>query len=254
MVWNPCVTPIRFTGRSIPLTTTAIGNSRVPATSSTPGSALMAFMSSMVISWLSGWDRPVACTISAHTRFEPTPSICEMTNFLLVKATVTTSTMDALPIITPREVSDARSLLLRNASMATDTVSRRCMFRPFQGAATLPAPFCLWDRHASWSRTPWRPHRDCFDFQTGDPASRVPAPDEDSQYASARYSNILEVEIRPRPAFGFSKLGRQRDRISPSDPWARLSARHRLPPASVPVDRASTHNLQCRRSTPAIWH
>src|ERR1700681_489490 len=216
MVWKPCVTPIKFTGRSIPLTTTAIGNSRVPATSSTPGSARIGFMSSMVISWLSGWDLPGAWTISAHTRFEPTPSICEMTNFLLVKATVTTSTIDALPIITPREVSAARNLLLRNASKATDTVSRRCIFRPFRAAATLPAPFCLWDRHASWPHTPWRPHRDCFDFQTGAPASYVPQQDVDSRYAAARYSNILEGAIRLRPAFVFVGSRRQRDRISSS--------------------------------------
>ena len=55
----------------------------------------------------------MACTISAQTRLEPTPSICEITNFLLVSATVTTSTMEALPMITPRDVSVARSLLER---------------------------------------------------------------------------------------------------------------------------------------------
>src|ERR1700681_4320943 len=129
MVWKPCVTPIKFTGRSIPLTTTAIGNSRVPATSSTPGSARMALMSSMVISWLSGWDLPGAWTISAQTRFDPTASICEMTNFLLVSATVTTSTIDALPIITPNDVSIARNLFARSASIDTDSVSFKSIMK-----------------------------------------------------------------------------------------------------------------------------
>jgi len=49
----------------------------------------------------------------------------EMTNLRLVRATVTTRTMEALPMMTPREVRIARSLLLRRASMATDNVSRR---------------------------------------------------------------------------------------------------------------------------------
>src|SRR5258708_7160519 len=43
---------------------------------------------------------------------------------LLVRATVTTSTMEALPIITPSDVRIARSLFARSASIATDTVSR----------------------------------------------------------------------------------------------------------------------------------
>ena len=60
----------------------------------------------------------------AHNRFEPTASICEMTNFWLVSATVTTRTMEALPIITPNDVRIARSLFARSASIATDIVSR----------------------------------------------------------------------------------------------------------------------------------
>src|SRR5260370_26169616 len=51
-------------------------------------------------------------------------SICESTNFLLVRATLTTRTMEALPIITPSDVRIARSLFARSASIATDTVSR----------------------------------------------------------------------------------------------------------------------------------
>src|SRR6202051_1527976 len=183
-----------------------MGSSRVPATATTPGMAPIACMSPMVISWLSGSAFPAACTLSAHTRFEPTPSICEITNFLLVNATVTTSTMDALPMITPREVSAARNLLLRNASKATDTVSRKCMFRPFRAVAMLPARFCLWDPHASSLHTLWRRHRDCFDFQTGVPASRAPERGADSQSGAAPYSNILEVEIRPRLVFAFARL------------------------------------------------
>src|SRR2546429_7132828 len=59
-------------------------------------------------------------TNSAHNRFEPTASICEMTNFWLVSATVTTSTMEALPIITPSDVRSERTLFARSASIATD--------------------------------------------------------------------------------------------------------------------------------------
>src|SRR5215472_10649681 len=51
-------------------------------------------------------------------------SIWERTNVLLVAATVTTRTMEALPMITPSDVSMARSLLARKASMATVTVFR----------------------------------------------------------------------------------------------------------------------------------
>src|SRR5215472_16154631 len=51
-------------------------------------------------------------------------SIWERTNVLLVAATVTTRTMEALPMITPSDVSMARSLLARKASMATVKVSR----------------------------------------------------------------------------------------------------------------------------------
>src|SRR5438445_7030205 len=50
-------------------------------------------------------------------------SICESTNFLLVSATVTTSTIEALPMMTPSEVSIARSLFARSAAMATVKVS-----------------------------------------------------------------------------------------------------------------------------------
>src|SRR5882757_2959181 len=50
-----------------------------------------------------------------------------MTNFWLVSATVTTSTMEALPIITPIDVSTARTLLARKASTATATASRMCI-------------------------------------------------------------------------------------------------------------------------------
>src|SRR5437899_3752793 len=53
-----------------------------------------------------------------------------MTNFWLVNATVTTSTMEALPIITPMEVSTARTLLARKASTATATASRMCICVP----------------------------------------------------------------------------------------------------------------------------
>src|SRR5258707_1379017 len=52
-------------------------------------------------------------------------SICESTNFLLVSATVTTSTIEALPMMTPSDVSIARTLFARSASTATDTVSRQ---------------------------------------------------------------------------------------------------------------------------------
>src|SRR5260370_39242661 len=56
--------------------------------------------------------------------FDPILSIWESTNFLLVRATVTTRTMEALPIITPSDVRIARSLFARSASIATDIVSR----------------------------------------------------------------------------------------------------------------------------------
>src|SRR5205807_5937546 len=61
---------------------------------------------------------------AAHSSFEATAAICEMTNFWLASATVTTSTMEALPIITPSDVRIARSLFARSASIATDIVSR----------------------------------------------------------------------------------------------------------------------------------
>src|SRR5262249_1376293 len=47
-----------------------------------------------------------------------------MTYFRLVSATVTTNTIDALPMITPSDVSAARNLFARKASMATVTISR----------------------------------------------------------------------------------------------------------------------------------
>src|SRR5260370_17209497 len=56
--------------------------------------------------------------------FDPILSIWESTNFLLVRATVTTRTMVALRIITPNDVRIARSLFARSASIATDIVSR----------------------------------------------------------------------------------------------------------------------------------
>jgi len=66
-------------------------------------------------------------------------SICESTNFLLVSATVTTSTIEALPMMTPSDVSIARTLFARSASIATETVSRqsiiashRCFLREFE--------------------------------------------------------------------------------------------------------------------------
>src|ERR1700686_5127787 len=176
-----------------------------------------------------------------------------MTNFLLVKATVTTSTMDALPIITPREVSAARNLLLRNASMATDTVSRRCMVRPSRDVAALPARFCLWDRRASWWHTPWRPRHDRFDFQTGAPANRAPGPGADSRCASAQYSNIPGVAIRPHLVFAFAGSRQPRDKISLSHRWAKPSGPHPQPPVSASVDCASWHNPQYQKSSPAIW-
>src|ERR1700676_3288361 len=52
-----------------------------------------------------------------------------MTNFLLVSATVTTSTIDALPIITPNDVSIARNLFARSASIDTDSVSFKSIMK-----------------------------------------------------------------------------------------------------------------------------
>src|SRR5208282_1288760 len=68
-------------------------------------------------------------TSSAHTTFDPTASICEITNFLLVSATVTTSTIEALPIITPSDVSIARNLFARKASIDTDSVSFKSIMK-----------------------------------------------------------------------------------------------------------------------------
>src|SRR5215470_18310361 len=71
-----------------------------------------------------GWGLSGRWTSSALTTLVPMASIWERTNVLLVAATVTTRTMEALPMITPSDVSMARSLLARKASMATVTVSR----------------------------------------------------------------------------------------------------------------------------------
>src|SRR5216684_7542184 len=93
--------------------------------------AFTAFMSSTVSSELSGCPFAPARTSSAQTRLEPVASIWPSTNFRLVSATVTTNTIDALPIITPSEVRIARSLFPRSASIATDNVSRKSiMARP----------------------------------------------------------------------------------------------------------------------------
>ena len=51
-------------------------------------------------------------------------SIWPITYFWLVSATVTTSTIEALPMMTPSDVRIARNLLARRASMATERVSR----------------------------------------------------------------------------------------------------------------------------------
>ena len=79
-------------------------------------------------------------------------SICESTNFLLVSATVTTSTIEALPMMTPSDVSIARTLFARSASTATDTVSRqsiiashRYFLREFEGSQ----PWLIFQRFLS---------------------------------------------------------------------------------------------------------
>src|SRR5271163_2105186 len=121
---------MRFTALSAPPAITVMGSSRVPATTTTPGMvAFTASISSSVNSWLIGWVLSGVLIISAHTRFEPTLSIWEMTNFLLVSATVTTRTIEALPMMTPREVSMARILLARRASTATENVSRKSIMQ-----------------------------------------------------------------------------------------------------------------------------
>src|SRR5260370_5268140 len=86
-------------------------------------------------------------------------SICESTNFLLVSATVTTRTMEALPIITPSDVRIARNLFARSASIATDTVSRISIIalcpefsggsvrRPLMSLLALPHPLQRFLRH-----------------------------------------------------------------------------------------------------------
>src|SRR5271163_2610583 len=126
---------MRFTALSAPPAITVMGSSRVPATTTTPGMvAFTASISSSVNSWLIGWVLSGVLIISAQTRFEPTLSIWEITNFLLVSATVTTSTIEALPMITPREVSMARILLARRASTATENVSRKSIMRFHQNS------------------------------------------------------------------------------------------------------------------------
>src|SRR5258708_1632542 len=65
-------------------------------------------------------------------------SICEITNFWLVSATVTTSTMEALPMITPMDVSTARTLFARKASTATASASRMCIYLPKNSRSVFP--------------------------------------------------------------------------------------------------------------------
>src|SRR3989442_6799411 len=72
--------------------------------------------------------------------YEPMLSICARTNLRPVSATVTTSTMHALPMTTPNAVKQARSLFARRASIETDSVSRRSII-PFHSGNRKTIPY-----------------------------------------------------------------------------------------------------------------
>src|ERR1700682_3650251 len=175
-----------------------------------------------------------------------------MTNFLLVRATVTTSTMEALPIITPSEVSAARSLLARNASMATDTVSRRCMLSAFLAASKLPARAYSGDRAVNLLRIFHELLRGDFDFQTGGQASHALWPDRGSRCEPARSSDIHARGSRTPRVLPVSRSRPRRGRILRVHRGGQSFFPCRPQPLSAPPYFGAARSLRCQKSAPAI--
>src|SRR6266404_9627817 len=178
------------------------------------------------------------------------PSIWEMTNLRLVRATVTTRTMEALPMMTPRDVRIARSLLLRSASIATERVSRRSIMTGhlFSGASTLRGRFCLWALISELFHIPeWR-LAFFVDSRTGGRAIRGRAREREKCYAARRVSgsrgacarNLRDVRSSlPRPRRGKTLIADRRGRLFP------LRLRR---PGAARVDCVSWHGRLYRRS------